>query len=215
MMISAPKSWKLPRDAGLAGEARESHASKRYDSRIGVLFHERSCHTASGSTQSAPERSRHAKDPHVRGVAQPGRPGECRPASSIRYPDLAAMSRPIRSPTPCCSRAPTAPRRSPVRNTSSTAHEPPLVVPSPRRYRAERAVNGPLSRTGPLPGRYRERHSADNRRVSAPVAAISSMALRSKLVKIKPPSRRPSKAMTPSAKSPPASNTARPASTAG
>jgi NAD(P)-dependent dehydrogenase (short-subunit alcohol dehydrogenase family) len=49
----------------------------------------------------------------------------------------AATSRPTRSPTPSCSCAPTSLRRSPVRNTSSTAHAPPPAAPSPRRCRAE------------------------------------------------------------------------------
>src|SRR5438552_1000112 len=43
-----------------------------------------------------------------------------------------------RSPTPCCSCAPTSPPQSPARNTSSTAVAPPPAAPSPRRCRTER-----------------------------------------------------------------------------
>ena len=48
-----------------------------------------------------------------------------------------------------------------------------------------------------------------------PPASISDAALRSKVTNTSPPRRRPSKAITPSAKSPPASRIARPASAAG
>ena len=51
--------------------------------------------------------------------------------------------------------------------------------------------------------------------VSPPVARMSAAAFSSKVANTCPPARRPSKAMSPSAKSPPLSSTARPASTAG
>jgi hypothetical protein len=73
-------------------------------------------------------------------------------------------------------------------------------------------------RSSPAPGSFissaRLRYPADRRCVSRPVAAINSTAVRSKLVKTTPPRRRPSNAMTPSAKSRPASKASRPASTA-
>src|ERR1051325_8239025 len=76
----------------------------------------------------------------------------------------------------------------------------------------------PTTKAGSAKGWFRQStYSAEgsSRCVSPPFAAISRTASRSKLVNTAPPSRRPSKPITPSAKSPPCSKNARPASTAG